>query len=93
MVEEIKIEKDVSQERLRDMGVLQWPIWTKEVSVFPWTYDGSETCFFLEGDVIVTPEGGEPVRMGKGDLVTFPDGMNCTWDIRAPVRKHFSFEL
>lgn len=89
----IKIEKNVSQERLRDMGVLQWPIWTKEVSKFPWTYDGSETCYFLEGEVIVTPEGGEPVSMGKGDLVVFPDGMTCTWDVRAAVRKHFSFDL
>ncbi len=92
-MDKIKVEKDVSEQRLRDMGVFDWPIWTKEPSVFPWTYDGAETCYFLEGEVTVTPEGGEPVRMGKGDLVTFPDGMSCTWDVRRPVRKHFTFEL
>ncbi|NEQ19377.1 MAG: DUF861 domain-containing protein [Microcoleus sp. SIO2G3] len=35
-------------------------------------YNSQETCYFLEGDVIVTPNGGHPVQMGKGDLVTFP---------------------
>ncbi len=69
----------------------EWGIWTKEVSKFPWHYDEKETCYFLEGEVVVTPEGGEPVRVGKGDLVTFPEGMSCEWDIRRPVRKHFRF--
>ena len=81
-----------SEEQLEALGVRNWPIWTKEVSTFPWTYDSSETCLFLEGDVIVTPEGGEPVKMGKGDLVTFPQGMVCTWEIRQAVRKHYNFE-
>lgn len=64
---------------------------TKEVSVFPWIYDEREMCYLLEGEVIVTPEGGAPVRIGKGDLVTFPAGMSCTWDIRVAVRKHYRF--
>ena len=46
----------------------------KEVSEFPWHYDEMETCYLLEGDVTVTPDGGQPVRFGKGDLVTFPVG-------------------
>jgi hypothetical protein len=41
---------------------------------------------------VVTPDSGEPVEMGKGDLVTFPAGMSCTWDIRRDVRKHYLFE-
>jgi len=61
------------------------------VSNFPWTYEDKEICYLLEGDVIVTPDGGEPVQIGKGDLVTFPAGMSCTWDILTPVRKHYRF--
>jgi len=87
----IKIEKDPAEERLRELGVRDWPIWTKEASRFPWSYEASETCYFLEGDVIVTPDGGEPVRVGRGDLVTFPAGMSCTWDVRLPVKKHYTF--
>lgn len=88
---EIKIERQASQEMLDTLGVSQWPIWTKEASEFPWTYDESETCYLLEGDVMVTPEVGEAVRFGKGDLVTFPAGMSCTWKIIADVRKHYQF--
>jgi uncharacterized protein len=88
---QIKIERQPSQERLNELGVFSWSIWEKEVSQFPWTYDAEETCYFLEGDVVVTPDDGEPVKMGKGDLVTFPAGMRCTWKIESDVKKHYFF--
>ena len=75
---EIKIESNPGKERLDELGVSDWPIWTKEASQFPWSYGASETCYFIEGDVIVTPDGGEPVAMGEGDLVTFPSGMKLS---------------
>lgn len=90
-MEEIRVEKNPSEERLAELGAKGWPIWEKGPSEFPWTYGDSETCYFLEGDVVVTPEGGGPVRVGKGDLVTFPAGMSCTWKIREGVRKHYTF--
>jgi uncharacterized protein len=88
---EIQLTHQPSQSELDRLGIFRWPIWTKEVSEFPWTYDDAETCYFLEGDVVVTPDGGEPVAMGKGDLVTFPAGMSCTWNVRSTVRKHYQF--
>jgi uncharacterized cupin superfamily protein len=87
----IKVERNPGAPRLKELGVSGWPIWTKEVSEFPWTYDDQETCYFLEGEVVVTPEGGEAVTVGKGDLVTFPAGMSCTWKVRGPVKKHYRF--
>ncbi len=89
-MDDILLEHNPSPAKLEVMGVYDWPIWTKEASTFPWTYESRETCYFLEGDVTVTPEGGEPVQMGEGDLVTFPAGMTCTWEIRTPVRKHYN---
>lgn len=88
---DIKIEHHPDAARLASLGVSSWGIWTKEVSIFPWTYDEREVCYLLEGDVIVTPDGGKPVRFGAGDLVSFPAGMSCTWEIRHPVRKHYRF--
>lgn len=88
---EIKVDKNPTSDKLEELSVSEWPIWTKEASEFPWSYDESETCYFLEGDVIVTPEGGEPVEIGKGDLVTFPKGMSCTWNIRKDVKKHYVY--
>jgi len=87
----IKVERKPDDSRLQSLGVPSWPIWTKEESQFPWHYDDPETCYFLEGDVVVTPEGGEPVEVGAGDLVTFPTGMSCTWNIRKAVKKHYNF--
>lgn len=85
----IRIEKQPDRKKLEKLGVFNWPIWTKEESEFPWTYDASESCYFLDGDVVVTPDGGEPVEIGKGDFVVFPVGMSCTWKIRKAVRKHY----
>ena len=88
---EIKLIRNPDEATLNERGVSSWPIWEKEVSTFPWTYDANETCYILEGRVIVTPEGGEPVEIQAGDLVTFPAGMHCTWEILEPIRKHYNF--
>jgi uncharacterized cupin superfamily protein len=87
----IEIVREASGEALESLGVSSWPVWEKEASEFPWAYDEREMCYLLEGDVVVTPEGGEPVRFGKGDLVTFPSGMRCRWRILRDVRKHYRF--
>ena len=88
---EIKVLHHPEQAMLDALSVTNWAVWEKEVSEFPWTYDAEETCYFIAGEVIVTPEGGEPVSMGKGDMVTFPKGMSCRWNIKKAVKKHFNF--
>lgn len=87
----IIVEHNPAPERLKQLGVSSWPTWSKEVSTFPWTYSEQEVAYVLEGEVVVTPKGGEPVKFGKGDLVTFPIGLTCTWDVRQPLRKHYNF--
>lgn len=72
--------------------VFSWGTWGCGVSKFPWTYDSNESCYLLEGQVTVTPsDGSPPATFGKGDFVTFPAGMSCTWDVSEPVQKHFMF--
>ncbi|MGB2599422.1 MAG: cupin domain-containing protein [Candidatus Omnitrophota bacterium] len=89
-MDRIRIEKPDSK-KLEELGVDSWPIWEKEASRFDWSYDEQETCYILEGKAKVEPEGGEPVEFGAGDLVTFPKGMNCVWEISNPIRKHYKF--
>ncbi|NJO15750.1 MAG: cupin domain-containing protein [Thioploca sp.] len=86
---EITVEHNPSPAKLEVIGVYDWPIWTKEISEFPWTYESNETCYILEGKVTVTPDSGQPVQLGEGDLVTFPAGMSCTWQISSTIRKHY----
>ena len=87
---DIKVEK-LSEDRIKEMGIKSWPIWEKEVSKFPWHYDGTETCYILDGEITVTTKDGKAVSFKAGDFVTFPSGLDCTWDIKKPVRKHYNF--
>lgn len=87
----IIVEHHPADSRLQALGVSRWPTWSKEVSVFPWTYSEQEVAYVLEGEVTVTPKDGEPVSFGAGDLVTFPAGMSCTWEVKKPLRKHYRF--
>jgi hypothetical protein len=88
---EISVVKP-NEEDLNKKGVSKWPIWTKEVSKFDWSYDSTEECFILDGKVVVETEDGKKVEFGKGDFVTFPVGLKCKWDIKEPVRKHYNFK-
>jgi uncharacterized cupin superfamily protein len=29
--------------------------------------------------------------MGEADLVSFPKGMKCTWEIHSDIKKHYDF--
>ncbi len=87
---EIKVEK-LSGEEINQRGISDWPIWTKEISRFDWHYDEQEQCLFLEGDVEVETDGEETIRIGPGDFVTFPKGLSCAWNVKAPVKKHYRF--
>ncbi|OHB58148.1 MAG: hypothetical protein A2Y12_07745 [Planctomycetes bacterium GWF2_42_9] len=70
-----------------------WPIWTCGKSTFDWDYTQTETCLILEGQVTVKDRPGNgQVSFQAGDLVIFPTGLKCTWEVSEAVRKHYNFE-
>jgi len=85
----VKIQK-LKEDEISQRGIRDWPVWTKEVSRFDWTYEGEEQCLFLEGDVVIETKDGV-FQIRPGDFVTFEDGLECIWDIRKPVKKHYFF--
>ncbi len=86
------IEK-LNDTEINNRGIKKWAIWEKEVSKFPWFYDSPEMCLFLEGEVIVTDsDTGAKYEIKKGDFVTFPAEMACTWEVKKPVKKHYRFD-
>lgn len=90
---EIKVERQPTQIELNKLDVYRWPIWMKEPSNFPAFYEVAEMCYFLEGEVIVTPDTGEPVRIVGGELVTFGAGLSCTWDVKSDIKKHYCYAI
>jgi uncharacterized protein len=69
----------------------RWPIWEKEPSVFDWKYDEEEICYIIEGEAIVKTDN-EKINFKKGDIVIFPKGLSCQWEIKSKVRKHYKFQ-
>ena len=89
MEKSVIIER-LSKEELEKRGVFSWSIWTKEISTFDWYYDSQEQCYFLEGEVVVeTNEGNYEIK--AGDFVTFKQGLECKWNVKSPVKKHYNF--
>jgi uncharacterized protein len=66
------------------------PTWEKEPSNFPWHYDEKETCLILEGEASASASG-QTVAFGPGDLVIFPEGIDCNWNVKKKIRKHYKF--
>ncbi len=84
------IEK-LSQKDIQIRGIRQWPIWEKEVSRFDHFYDSEEECYFIDGEVVIETKGGN-YNIEPGDFVTFQKGLECTWDIKKAVKKHYDFK-
>ncbi len=90
-MEQITVEHNPAPAKLEVLGVHSWPLWEKEISTFPWTYTEQERCYLLHGEVVVTPDNGQPVTLRKGDYVIFAAGLSCTWEIKQAVKKHYLF--
>lgn len=83
---------NANAETVAKLGCSTWPTWGCEASEFPWTYDDSEVCHFIRGDVVVTADGsGDKMRVKSGDIAFFPKGMKCSWNVSEAVHKHYSF--
>lgn len=82
-------KKKPSENEIREAD--SWGTWSKEPSVFPWSYDEKETCYILEGSAVVTASDGTSMSFEKGDLVTFQPGLECTWKINKTIRKKYKF--
>ncbi|KAJ0233179.1 hypothetical protein HA466_0284040 [Hirschfeldia incana] len=87
----IIIEKNPPESTLTQLGVRSWPKWELiPPSKFPWTFSTKESCYLLEGKVKVYLDGSdEAVEIEAGDLVVFPKGLSCTWDVSVTVDKHY----
>lgn len=87
----ILVEKP-TKEKLEKLNLNSWDLWECEPSTFDWEYKDNETAYVFEGKVKVTAPGQE-VEIEGGDLVFFPKGLKCKWDVTEKIRKVFTFNL
>jgi len=85
----IVIEK-LSEKEVEKRGIHNWPIWEKEISKFPWTYEDKEECLIIKGEFTVETDEGT-FEVVPGDFVSFAQGLHCVWDIKKPVKKYYNF--
>jgi hypothetical protein len=63
-------------------------IWACTPGVFTLHHPG-ETIAVYEGRATLTPEGGEPLEIGPGDIAYVPEGVDVRWEIHETIRKAF----
>jgi uncharacterized cupin superfamily protein len=70
-------------------GLLVSGYWRCTEGLFRMDYPVWEFCHFLEGECVITPEGGAPKTLKAGDAFICDRGLKGTWRVVKPVAKHF----
>ena len=67
--------------------------WTATPGTWHATYKFYEFVHLIEGRIVITPDGGTPVTLNPGDGFVVDAGFAGTWEVQAPVLKHFCIKL
>ncbi|KAL3849002.1 hypothetical protein ACJIZ3_010884 [Penstemon smallii] len=69
----VKVERNVSKDRLMELGVSKWSMWKTGKCKLPWDWQVDQLVYIEEGEVRVVPEGSERyMSFVAGDLVRYP---------------------
>ena len=85
----VKIISPCSASLIIQYGIKSWPIWECEPSRFQWSYDEKEICLIIEGQAIISTQRDETYVIKAGDLVQFPAGLYCEWEVTKSIKKHY----
>ncbi|WP_159708504.1 cupin domain-containing protein [Arthrobacter sp. 18067] len=65
-------------------------VWEAEPGLSRWEFlERGEAIHVLEGRMVVTEDGREPVTVEAGNAAIFPIGWQGTWEIQERIRKFF----
>jgi len=90
-------EQDVISGKPESSWVLLWRsqdgklyngVWHCTPGVFMLTHPGETICI-VEGRVTITPQGGEPMDLGPGEVAYVPEGAVVRWEVHETVKKAF----
>jgi uncharacterized cupin superfamily protein len=83
-------QKEIEEKKVKET-IKDWNAWSCDPSTFDWEYNDLETAYVYEGEVIVRTSE-ETVEIKGGQLVQFPKGMKCKWEVIKPIRKVYTFQ-
>lgn len=62
-------------------------IWECEAGPSRWVLETHEFMHVLSGSMTITPDGGEPEKIGPGDSIFIPRGWSGNWELHSTLRK------
>jgi uncharacterized cupin superfamily protein len=67
----------------------QTGVWTCSPGRWVRQVASAEFCHFLSGQCVFEPEAGDPIPIGAGDALYFPENSRGTWNVISPCMKVF----
>ena len=83
----VRITSPCSASVIIQYGIKNWPIWECEPSKFQWNYDDKEICLIIEVQAKICTKNGDIYVIKAGDLVEFPSGLKCEWEVTTNIKK------
>ncbi|MCV6639458.1 cupin domain-containing protein [Candidatus Albibeggiatoa sp. nov. NOAA] len=91
-MEQVTVEHNPAFAKLEQMAVYEWNIKKQKVSQFDWKYEQKTTYYLLDGEATIDIENQGTITVTAGDLVIFPAGIVCHWNVTQDIEKHFKYE-
>ncbi|WP_286238124.1 cupin domain-containing protein [Neptuniibacter halophilus] len=67
--------------------------WEATPGTYHATYASWEFIHIIEGEAVITPDGGEPKTIKAGDALMLEADFVGTWEIKQKIFKHFAIKL
>ena len=88
----VRVERQVSPERLKELDVSRWSMWKTGKCKLPWDWQVDQLVYIEEGEVRVVPEGSQRyMRFLAGDLIRYPKWFEADLFFNGPYQERYSF--
>ncbi|XP_073147919.1 uncharacterized protein [Henckelia pumila] len=88
----VRVERNVSKDRLVELGVSRWSVWKTGKCRIPWDWHVDQLVYVEEGEVRVVPQGSQRyMQFLAGDLVRYPKWFEAYLHFNDFYQERYSF--
>ncbi|CAI9760499.1 unnamed protein product [Fraxinus pennsylvanica] len=88
----VRVERNVSKERLTELDISKWSMWKTGKCKLPWDWHVDQLVYIEEGEVRVVPEGSQRyMQFVAGDLVRYPKWFEADLWFNGFYQERYSF--